>query len=356
MDRQECPFLSIIIPVYNVERYLAECLESLKNQSFSDFEVILIDDGSPDKCGEICDRFAEHDQRFAVIHQINSGVCAARNNGLSRARGEWVLFVDSDDILPADTCQIYYDLAQETQADILWGYGQLLQDNKLIDNRIFAENFHITEKKKIDQFVRLMLDWKTSPVKRIGGNINVCWNRAMRRRMLIDNHILFNGDVGHMSEDMLFNLYVFYHAQSVAYVDRCVYRYRMVRESAANSLMKGGFQWNDALFAAVFAFIESTNYSDEEKDFVYRACNHLILERFRRVVDNYVFFADEKNVMKRRYAELKENLGKSVYQNAIRNIDFSTLGLSAKLYACALAVCSSPLIRIMNMLKGLIKS
>ena len=77
MDRQECPFLSIIIPVYNVERYLTECLESIKNQSFSDFEVILIDDGSPDRCGEICDSFAEHDQRFAVIHQINSGVCAA---------------------------------------------------------------------------------------------------------------------------------------------------------------------------------------------------------------------------------------------------------------------------------------
>lgn len=89
--------LSIIVPVYNVEEYLPRCLESIANQTFKDFECILVDDGSPDKSGEICDDFAQKDSRFRVIHQKNAGVGAARNVGLNEAKGEWIGFVDSDD-------------------------------------------------------------------------------------------------------------------------------------------------------------------------------------------------------------------------------------------------------------------
>ena len=94
--------ISIIIPVYNVEQYLQECLDSILSQTYSDFEVILVDDGSPDNSGMICDEYARKNDRIRVIHQKNSGVSAARNKGLDNAKGEWVTFVDSDDWLNSD--------------------------------------------------------------------------------------------------------------------------------------------------------------------------------------------------------------------------------------------------------------
>ena len=91
------PLLSVIVPVYNVEKYLSRCIDSILSQTFTDFELILVDDGSPDNCGSICDEYAKKDKRIIVIHQQNRGVSSARNKGLDIARGEYVTFVDSDD-------------------------------------------------------------------------------------------------------------------------------------------------------------------------------------------------------------------------------------------------------------------
>ena len=93
------PIISIIVPVYNTEAYLRRCLESILTQTFTDFECILIDDGSLDNCPMICDEYATKDNRIIVIHQKNSGVSIARNIGLNVAKGEWINFVDSDDWL-----------------------------------------------------------------------------------------------------------------------------------------------------------------------------------------------------------------------------------------------------------------
>ncbi len=93
------PHISVIVPVYKVEKYLQECIDSILNQTFSDFELILVDDGSPDGCGEICDRNAEKDSRIVVIHQDNRGATRARANGVAAARGEFITFVDGDDTL-----------------------------------------------------------------------------------------------------------------------------------------------------------------------------------------------------------------------------------------------------------------
>ena len=91
------PVLSIIVPVYNVEKYLARCIDSILAQTFTDFELILVDDGSTDNSGEICDEYAGKDPRIIVIHKENGGVSSARNHGLDIARGEYITFVDSDD-------------------------------------------------------------------------------------------------------------------------------------------------------------------------------------------------------------------------------------------------------------------
>lgn len=112
------PKISIIVPVYKVEAYIHHCINSILTQTFTDFEVILINDGSPDKCGEICDYYATIDPRVIVIHKVNGGQASARNAGLDLARGEYIGFVDSDDYIDHDMFELLYKNAKQYNADV----------------------------------------------------------------------------------------------------------------------------------------------------------------------------------------------------------------------------------------------
>lgn len=112
------PRISVIVPVYRAEAYLRECVESILSQTFSDFEIILVDDGSPDGCAEICDEYARENAGIRVLHQTNQGQAAARNYALSIAQGEWLCFVDSDDGIHPEMLELLYRAAQESGAGI----------------------------------------------------------------------------------------------------------------------------------------------------------------------------------------------------------------------------------------------
>lgn len=113
--------ISVIVPVYNVEPYLRECIDSILAQTYTDFELILVDDGSPDKCGEICDEYAAKDSRIRVIHQENGGLSAARNAGLDIAQGEYVTFVDSDDVVHPNYLSCLHEAILQNNAEIVIG-------------------------------------------------------------------------------------------------------------------------------------------------------------------------------------------------------------------------------------------
>lgn len=113
------PKISVIIPVYKVEKYLAECIVSVLAQDFTDFELILVNDGSPDRCDLICHQFADQDNRIVYIEQDNTGVSVARNNGLKHAKGDYVYFMDSDDTISENFLSSFYNKAIETDADIV---------------------------------------------------------------------------------------------------------------------------------------------------------------------------------------------------------------------------------------------
>ena len=111
------PKISIIVPVYKVEKYIEQCIESILNQTFKDFELILVDDGSPDKCPEICDKYALKDERIKVIHQKNRGLSAARNTGIDVSSGDYLCFIDSDDLIASEYCQQLYNLLENNDYD-----------------------------------------------------------------------------------------------------------------------------------------------------------------------------------------------------------------------------------------------
>lgn len=126
------PRISLIVPVYNVEAYLAACVDSILAQTFTDFECILVDDGSPDGCPALCDAYANRDARIRVIHQKNAGVSAARNTGIQVARGEWLAFVDADDCVHPEFLELLYDAVQSHQAQIACcSHGEMEENGRM---------------------------------------------------------------------------------------------------------------------------------------------------------------------------------------------------------------------------------
>lgn len=117
---EKTPLASVVIPVYNVEQFLAECVDSVLNQTMQDFEIILVDDGATDSSGAICDDYGHRDPRIRVIHQKNRGLSAARNTGLDAASGEYVYFLDSDDYIVPDALEKLQDTAKREQADVVF--------------------------------------------------------------------------------------------------------------------------------------------------------------------------------------------------------------------------------------------
>jgi len=174
------PLFSIIIPVYNVEKYIDQCINSVLKQTCSDYEIILVDDGSPDMCGEICDRYAKSNANIRVIHKKNAGLSMARNDGLENSTGTYVLFLDSDDYWDDDNFlkQAKNRLEEIQNIDILiFGTKKLFNGNKIKDIRI--PKAHRDEKPTIKQLMQ-------------ENSFVVCaWDKIVYRQFLTDNNVTF---------------------------------------------------------------------------------------------------------------------------------------------------------------------
>ena len=138
------PFISIIVPVYKVERYLPRCIESILGQTCTNFELILVDDGTPDRSGIICDRYAEKDSRIRVIHKENGGVSTARNAGIDAAKGEWITFVDSDDWVSNDYLDVLLKPLNLNECDLI--VGAIEWRNVFISSSVYEERLINVEK------------------------------------------------------------------------------------------------------------------------------------------------------------------------------------------------------------------
>ena len=208
------PLISIIVPIYQVELYLEKCIDSIINQTYKNLEIILIDDGSPDRCGAICDEYALHDDRVTVIHSENGGLSAARNRGLALCEGEYVLFVDSDDWVEPDFCESALSQLLENNVRLLvFGHkGVYEKPGKEPVTKIFTVKNPI--RLAASQAMRYVL----------GGNTvyNYMCNKIYDRK-------LFDGiefPVGRVFEDNDVTYRVVHRAGDIFISDRVLYYYR----------------------------------------------------------------------------------------------------------------------------------
>lgn len=202
------PVFSIIVPVYKVEKYLDACVQSLINQTFSNIEIILVDDGSPDNCPARCDAFAATDARVHVIHQHNMGLSAARNAGLLQANGSYVLFVDSDDFIDLDTCQRLLPFANRCP-DIIIGDGISINAVKKLSHG------YISAYTKGDAYMKLALRGGSMPM--------IAMLYVYRRDFLRENHLAFKPGILH--EDEQFTPRAFLAASNVVESGISFYHY-----------------------------------------------------------------------------------------------------------------------------------
>ena len=193
--------ISLIMPVYNSEVYLTKAITSVLKQSYSDFELILVDDGSKDQSGAICDKFAKKDKRIKVIHQINKGICGARNAGIKIANGEYIAFMDNDDELGANLFADNYRLAKKYNADVV-KFGNRIEMS--YDNKItYVKDMHYPFFEIIDNFSNFYPKWSCY------GLGDFIWNGLYKKKFLEKNNIIFNEIHKLGCEDLEFNFLIY---------------------------------------------------------------------------------------------------------------------------------------------------
>lgn len=214
------PLISAIIPVYQVEPYVSHCIESVTSQTYENLEIILIDDGSNDKSGEICDRYAEQDERIKVIHQENQGLSAARNRGIETARGEYLCFVDSDDWVDEKFIDAMYRISVGTGCDIVQcGFQKAIFDDMKKDGR--EGNVTVYTPKEYSIAAYTLLTWKC----------NIAWNKLYRASLFEE----IRYPKGKIHEDEFTTYQLVWRANRIAVTNTKLYFYRQRTDSIMGS-------------------------------------------------------------------------------------------------------------------------
>ncbi len=258
------PLLSIIIPVYKVEPYIHKCIDSILAQSFTNFELILVDDGSPDNCGAICDEYARNDNRIVVIHQKNGGVSRARNAGLDIAKGKYITFFDSDDEIGTDTTytQNMEILLHNEKIDILqfpYYMSAGSQQEKLIK----------VPPKLIESEKNILISWCKD-----GDMFFVAWNKIYKSTIL--NKVRFPVDC--IFEDIIFLLTIINHSQYLFISDKGSYKY-YTREHSLLCSPSTPKKIHDYISAFLQVYL---------KTIVYKELNNLSIKILLDILKHYV--------------------------------------------------------------------
>jgi len=225
--------VSIIVPVYNSEKYLHRCLKSIINQTYQNIEILLIDDGSTDNSGKICDDYAWNDKRIKVIHTENNGPAAARNKGIDNSKGEFIFFLDSDDFIENNAIKLLIENYQRTKADIIIGDFLKIKDDNISDsghNAVFSSSKLLSEQDIID-YVRCYLKKPNRfPL------FVYSWGRLFKSSIIKNNNILFPTDL-RTFEDVAFNFDYLKYTNKLFFVKEVLYNL-LIHDNYASATMK----------------------------------------------------------------------------------------------------------------------
>lgn len=328
------PKISVIIPVYNVEKYLEQCINSLLNQTLKDCEFIFVNDGSKDSSKEIIEKYKALDNRIILINQENQGVSIARNNGLNVAKGEYIGFVDADDYIEEDMYETLYNATIEDNCDVV-----LSNWKHEISGNFITKNYRFPKNTLLD---RTFINNIILPYFLEEDNLNTVCNKLYKNLIIKENNIQFPERVA-LGEDGVFNMRVFCRAMSLKYIDYAGYYYREVEGSATRNLLnKDYFKRALEVYKTDFKTIcdIDIDYKTEYKlksiklitsvisyIYVYFTSNDLSLRYKYRYISNMIKNKDVQSALLIYMTEKYEKLGR--YEKFIVNMikRKSTIGL-----------------------------
>ncbi|MEI4789367.1 glycosyltransferase [Bacillus sp. FJAT-53060] len=299
------PAISLLVAVYNTSQYVEQCLQSIADQSFSDIEVILINDGSTDHCGELLEAFAARDQRFRVIHQANQGLGAVRNRGIEEAQGTYLAFVDSDDILAPHYCEALYEKAKMTGADLVVSeyWIQFEQSRRTIPTNLLS---HRSAHKP--SLIEALL---------YGEITGFSWNKLYRRAFIEEHHIRFplRCELENI-EDQYVTLRCFYLSKNIAFVHEPLYYYRVHMSSIVQRYQKQFFHHGLMFYHAQRLFFKEhevmATYEKALDLFIVNHTLHCMLNEWKS--QNSLSFQEKLDHM-------REMVTHEAFQHAVKQVE-----------------------------------
>ena len=318
------PLISVIIPVYNVEKYLKKCVDSVLNQTYDNLEIILVDDGSPDNCGKMCDDYAGKDSRIKVVHKENGGLPSARNAGIDAANGEFITFVDSDDYIHEKMVETLYNNLCSTDSDIsVCGFQAVKEDTPMKSGNADSKGIITLTKYDIPDFSKI------SPF--IGARN--AWSKLYKKGLL--DLIRFNNDIVKL-EDVSFSYKIYTVIDKICF-DTIPLYYYLIR---SGSIMNGesypveyiAETWNDVL-----RYYDMTDLDDEFRQTLIR---FIICEKVNNILDAYYLVSLRKgsNESKRKIVQLFKEQKKTLNDYKLWTAKMRIFDFSRPLFVVAMRV------------------
>ncbi len=332
-DNSNMPLVSIIVPVYNVEKYLSQCLDSLVNQTYRNLEIVCVNDETPDNSAAILKQYAEKDSRIKIFEQKNMGLSGARNTGMKNAHGDYVMCVDSDDWIDLETCEQAVSAALKHNADlVMWSYVREF-DDRSADKLMFWEDETVFDTEEVQNQINrrlcgLLGEELAHPD--YANAIETAWGKLYRFSVIKDNNVEYISERIIGTEDALFNLYATHYVKKAVYLKKPFNHYRRTNTGSLTSHYKEKLflQWQ-----TLFDYMER-----------YVSDNHLG-ENFSLALNNRIALSvlglglnitGSDFSAKKKRSLLKEIVRSERYQKAYQTLTFKYFPIHWKLfYFCA---------------------
>ncbi len=339
------PFLSIIVPIYNVpERYLRKCIESLINQTFKDIEILLIDDGSTDNSSLICDEYSASNENITTIHKENGGLSSARNKGVREASGKYIMFVDGDDWINPESCEVLHNCFNNNDVDLIMFCMSKDYEESTTPYLYFLKENYIYKDDEIK--------WLQSQVLNYNSNIATVTTKLIKRELLISNNVFHNEQLKQGAEGIVFNIDLFGTVRSAVFIKKYLYHY-LYNESSISASYN---EKNVYLVLDCFKEIQNriSNLQNSQELMVsYR--NRLVYAIVSAVISGF-FNPSNPDRYRDKKRKCNEYLNYSIVDDALKNADLSGMTKSRKIVVNLIKHRSYVMIYILGSLRKWQKS
>ena len=342
-------FITIIVPVYKIrEEYLKCCIESLLNQKRTDYNIILIDDGSPDNCGTICDLYAKDNECIEVIHQINQGVSVARNIGIERTKTEWMAFIDADDWVENNYISCIYQkihTAAQNADIIMFDYIREYKDSVSVESlnikEGYLDNLNLNAC-KVATYYKLIQNGISNPYSVVG-----LMTKVYRTDFIKKNQFLFIPEA-RKGQDRLFNVEVLNSTDRIYYFPQKLFHYRCWEESRTHRFDARIPELTKIELKLLYEILNKLEIFDvAEKYYTYRVCTRLYT-----IMRLYYFHPLNKFSKKEQINEVRKLIISEPYTTALKSIDIKLLSAQEKIFVICLKLGLIGMCRILVLMKS----